>query len=131
MAQGTVIDYALTLNRVPMSWRTVIERWKPDAGFTDAQHQGPYRAWWHEHDFVARGDRTVMRDRVYYAPPLGPSAVSPTPCSCVAPWRASSASAITPSPCASGAATTSALRHALRGDQAVGEGRQSPMLATG
>ena len=55
-----------------MTWRTVIERWEPGALFVDAQHRGPYRAWWHEHHFHADGDRTIMEDRVYYAPPLGP-----------------------------------------------------------
>jgi hypothetical protein len=71
MQPGTVIDYRIGLGAVPMSWRTVIETWEPGARFVDAQHRGPYRAWWHEHHFEAAGDRTVMRDRVYYAPPLG------------------------------------------------------------
>ena len=41
------------------------------AQFVDAQHLGPYRAWWHEHRFRREGDRTVMEDVVYYAPPFG------------------------------------------------------------
>ena len=45
--------------------------WSKRARFVDAQHRGPYRAWWHEHHFRADGDRTIMEDRVYYAPPLG------------------------------------------------------------
>ena len=72
MDDGAVIDYQLRVSGVPLRWRTVIERWQPGASFVDAQTRGPYRAWWHEHRFVARGDRTVMFDRVYYAPPLGP-----------------------------------------------------------
>jgi hypothetical protein len=72
MAEGTTIDYALRLGGLPMRWRTVIERWQPGALFVDAQHRGPYRAWWHEHHFTADGDTTVMVDRVFYAPPLGP-----------------------------------------------------------
>lgn len=71
MQPGTVIDYRIGLGAVPMSWRTVIESWEPGVCFVDAQHRGPYRAWWHEHHFEAAGERTVMRDRVYYAPPLG------------------------------------------------------------
>lgn len=35
-----------------------------------SQHRDPYRSWWHEHHFSALGDRTLMHDRVYYAPPL-------------------------------------------------------------
>ncbi len=71
MAAGTVIDYGLRVAGVPLRWRTVIEAWQPGQGFVDAQHRGPYRTWWHEHRFVADGDRTVMIDRVLYAPPLG------------------------------------------------------------
>lgn len=68
---GAVIDYALRIGPIPMGWRTVIEEWQPGERFIDAQHHGPYRAWWHEHHFTAVGERTRMEDRVYYAPPLG------------------------------------------------------------
>jgi uncharacterized protein (TIGR01777 family) len=71
MGQGTVIDYRIKLGPLPMPWRTVIERWEPGVCFVDAQHRGPYRCWWHEHHFRADGHRTIMEDRVYYAPPLG------------------------------------------------------------
>jgi len=72
MSEGTTIDYRIRLGPVPMRWRTVIEAWEPGRRFVDAQHAGPYRSWWHEHAFVADGDRTVMEDRVWYAPPVGP-----------------------------------------------------------
>jgi uncharacterized protein (TIGR01777 family) len=77
MAPDLVIDYRLHILGVPARWRTVIERWSSprpaatEASFVDAQHRGPYRAWWHEHRFHARGGHTVMEDVVYYAPPLG------------------------------------------------------------
>jgi uncharacterized protein (TIGR01777 family) len=80
MSEGTNIDYRIRLGPVPMGWQTVIEHWQPDseaaagkkrACFVDAQHRGPYRCWWHEHHFEAAGQRTLMHDRVFYAPPLG------------------------------------------------------------
>ncbi len=77
MAANAVIDYRLRILGVPARWRTVIETWTPphaggaEAQFVDAQHRGPYRAWWHEHRFRRNGDRTVMEDVVFYAPPLG------------------------------------------------------------
>jgi len=77
MATDAVIDYRLRILGVPARWRTVIEVWNApargdaEAMFVDAQHRGPYRAWWHEHRFHQHGDRTVMEDVVYYAPPLG------------------------------------------------------------
>ncbi len=71
MAAGTVIDYQIRLSRIPLRWRTVIEQWEPGVMFVDAQHRGPYACWWHEHRFRSDGARTIMEDRVYYAPPLG------------------------------------------------------------
>jgi len=77
MAANAVIDYRLRILGVPARWRTVIEKWSsprsgdPQAMFVDSQHRGPYRAWWHEHWFEQDGERTVMQDVVYYAPPLG------------------------------------------------------------
>lgn len=71
MHVGAQIDYRLRVGPFPMRWRTIIESWTPERVFIDAQHVGPYRAWWHEHHFVARGDETVMEDRVYFAQPFG------------------------------------------------------------
>jgi uncharacterized protein len=71
LAEGGRIDYRIRVAGVPLAWRTVIERWVPGRCFIDAQTRGPYRSWWHEHHFEARGDGTLMQDRVYYAPPLG------------------------------------------------------------
>jgi uncharacterized protein (TIGR01777 family) len=77
MAANTVIDYRLEVLGIPTRWRTVIERWSSplpgdsEAIFVDAQHRGPYRAWWHEHRFHECAGHTVMEDVVYYAPPFG------------------------------------------------------------
>ena len=72
MKQGQRIVYRIRLGPVPMKWLTNIEAWEPGARFVDAQLQGPYRCWYHEHRFEADGEYTRMIDRVWYAPPLGP-----------------------------------------------------------
>jgi uncharacterized protein (TIGR01777 family) len=72
MEPDRTIDYTIRLGPLPMGWRTVIEAWEPGARFVDSQAKGPYRCWWHEHRFRASGDHTIMEDRVYYKPPLGP-----------------------------------------------------------
>ncbi|MCA9654831.1 MAG: TIGR01777 family protein [Myxococcales bacterium] len=72
MTQGRRIAYRIRLGPLPMRWLTRIEAWEPGERFVDVQLRGPYRAWYHEHLFEARGDRTLMIDRVWYAPPLGP-----------------------------------------------------------
>lgn len=71
MAQGARIDYHLRVGVLPVRWRTRITSWEPGRRFVDLQEAGPYRVWWHEHTFQADGGRTIMEDRVYYAPPLG------------------------------------------------------------
>ncbi len=71
MAAGAVIDYRVRVGPVPVRWRTRITSWEPGRSFADLQEKGPYRFWWHEHNFQADGPRTVMEDRVYYTPPLG------------------------------------------------------------
>lgn len=66
-----VIRYRIRIGPLTMSWRTRIAAWEPGRAFVDVQEAGPYRCWWHEHSFTADGGRTVMDDRVLYAPPLG------------------------------------------------------------
>ena len=72
MAAGTLIDYSLRLHGIPLRWRTKITRWNPPFDFVDEQLSGPYRLWRHLHEFETHGDRTLMRDTVDYALPLGP-----------------------------------------------------------
>jgi hypothetical protein len=72
MRDGALIDYRIQLGPVPMGWRTRIEAWQPQRRFVDSQLKGPYRGWYHEHAFEAVDGGTRMRDRVWFAAPLGP-----------------------------------------------------------
>jgi ligand-binding SRPBCC domain-containing protein len=72
MRVGTLIEYRLTLHRVPVAWLTRIEEWVPGERFVDAQIHGPYALWHHTHEFEPDGDGTLMRDTVRYALPFGP-----------------------------------------------------------
>jgi ligand-binding SRPBCC domain-containing protein len=71
ITKGAIIDYKLRVGPMPIRWRTRIAEWQPPHGFIDLQESGPYRCWWHKHTFSTEGNRTVMEDHVYYAPPLG------------------------------------------------------------
>jgi hypothetical protein len=71
LAPGATIEYALRLHRVPLRWVSRIEEWRAGRCFVDRQLRGPYRLWHHRHEFAARGNDTVVRDRVHYALPLG------------------------------------------------------------
>jgi ligand-binding SRPBCC domain-containing protein len=72
MAEGTLIEYALRLHRVPIRWLTRIEVWEPPRRFIDVQLNGPYSVWEHTHSFVPRGAGTAIVDRVRYGLPFGP-----------------------------------------------------------
>jgi ligand-binding SRPBCC domain-containing protein len=73
MGVGALIEYRLTLHRLPISWLTQIAVWEPGVRFVDVQLNGPYRLWHHTHEFAADGSGgTVMRDTVRYALPFGP-----------------------------------------------------------
>jgi len=72
MLPGAIIDYRLSLFRVPFRWRTVIEVFEPGSRFIDVQAKGPYALWRHLHEFIDAPGGTLARDRVEYALPLGP-----------------------------------------------------------
>ncbi|MBV8139617.1 MAG: TIGR01777 family oxidoreductase [Deltaproteobacteria bacterium] len=71
--RGLRIEYSIRLGPVPLRWCTCIEEWQPPILFADSQESGPYSSWWHEHHFESDGNSTLMEDRVYYSPPLGPA----------------------------------------------------------
>jgi uncharacterized protein len=70
-AEGATMEYRMRVGGATIAWRSRIAAWEPDRRFVDVQEVGPYRVWWHEHAFRADGSRTVMDDRVLYAPPFG------------------------------------------------------------
>jgi uncharacterized protein (TIGR01777 family) len=68
---GTLIDYRLRLDGIPLGWQSRIEDWDPPRRFVDTQVKGPYRLWHHTHDFEPMGAGTLMRDTVRYRLPAG------------------------------------------------------------
>ena len=71
MRPGALIEYRLTLHRIPIRWLTRIETWEPGRRFIDVQVRGPYALWHHAHEFEARGTSTLVRDHVRYRLPFG------------------------------------------------------------
>jgi ligand-binding SRPBCC domain-containing protein len=72
--EGTIIRYRLRLHGIPVSWRSRIDEWRPGERFVDRQIAGPYAAWQHTHQFVARDHGTLLMDTVRYrlrCAPLG------------------------------------------------------------
>jgi uncharacterized protein (TIGR01777 family) len=71
IGEGTLIDYRLRLNGIPIAWQTRIDTWDPPRRFIDMQAKGPYALWHHTHDFVPMAGGTLMRDTVRYRLPAG------------------------------------------------------------
>jgi len=72
MKTGAIIDYSLRLYGVSLNWRTRIEAFEPESRFVDTQLKGPYRHWYHLHEFEEVEQGTRMRDVVDYELPFGP-----------------------------------------------------------
>ena len=72
MRRGALIEYKLKVRGLPIRWKTLVVRWRPDEGFTDVQLRGPYQLWRHRHGFAARDGGTLVRDRVDYSLPHAP-----------------------------------------------------------
>jgi ligand-binding SRPBCC domain-containing protein len=72
MREGALIDYRLSLHRIPCRWHTRIEAWEPGRRFVDRQISGPFGVWDHTHTFETVTGGTLIRDHVVYRMPLGP-----------------------------------------------------------
>jgi uncharacterized protein (TIGR01777 family) len=71
IGEGTLIDYRLKLNGIPLGWQSRIDDWEPARRFVDTQVKGPYSYWRHAHEFIPLANGTLMRDVVRYRLPLG------------------------------------------------------------
>src|SRR5690606_36243413 len=69
LQEGSLIDYELKLHGIPLKWRSKILEWHSGDRFVDLQVRGPYRHWYHRHDFIPMGKGTLMRDHVTYELP--------------------------------------------------------------
>ena len=67
LRRGTLLQYRLRVDGVPLPWVSEIELWEPCRAFVDRQVCGPYRLSRHQHDFAPIGAQTIVRDRVRYA----------------------------------------------------------------
>ena len=69
MQKGTLIDYKIKVEGIPMLWRTEISDWNPPYYFIDSQLKGPYVKWVHEHHFESVDNGTKMTDKVTFRSP--------------------------------------------------------------
>jgi len=68
MKSGLLLDYQLSLHKIPIKWQTEIAAWEPPYRFVDQQLRGPYKRWHHEHTFEEVDGKTLVKDNVHYIP---------------------------------------------------------------
>jgi uncharacterized protein (TIGR01777 family) len=71
MGVGTEIQYKLSIDGIPVNWKTLIKDWNPPHYFSDNQEKGPYSKWYHIHRFEDLAGGTLMTDQVDFKIPLG------------------------------------------------------------
>jgi hypothetical protein len=71
MQDGTEIEYKLKIRGLPIRWVSLIKEWSEPDRFVDTQIKGPYKRWYHRHEFERLGNGTLVRDHVEYSVPLG------------------------------------------------------------
>lgn len=69
--RGCLIIHKLRLHGFPITWVSQILEWDPPHRFVDMQVLGPYKFFHHTHEFEPMPSGTLIRDRIYYALPLG------------------------------------------------------------
>lgn len=57
---------------IPLIWEARISDVNPPHGFTDTAEMSPFKLWVHKHEFIAQGDKTLLRDTLTYEPLFGP-----------------------------------------------------------
>jgi ligand-binding SRPBCC domain-containing protein len=70
IAEGTRIDYRLSLFGLSFAWQSEITVWEPPFEFIDTQLRGPYAQWIHRHRFEPVHGGTAIEDEVRYRLPV-------------------------------------------------------------
>jgi ligand-binding SRPBCC domain-containing protein len=71
MNVGTLIDYTIKVIGIRIHWRTLISSYNPPYEFVDEQLRGPYKYWYHKHEFISSDEGTIVKDYISYALPFG------------------------------------------------------------
>jgi ligand-binding SRPBCC domain-containing protein len=73
MYPGLLLRYRISpMSGVWLRWLTEIRHVREGEYFVDEQRSGPYRFWYHEHEFRPEADGVRMIDRVSYEVGWGP-----------------------------------------------------------
>lgn len=69
---GQIIEYKIKiLPFVKQTWITEIKHVEQKKSFVDEQRFGPYKFWFHKHEFIDLGEKVKILDNVTYSIPFG------------------------------------------------------------
>jgi ligand-binding SRPBCC domain-containing protein len=68
---GTRISYTIRWLGLPVRWESLIARYERGVVFADQMLRGPYKSWYHTHEFNEVPEGVEMTDRVVYEMPFG------------------------------------------------------------
>jgi ligand-binding SRPBCC domain-containing protein len=71
MGPGDTVTWRARHFGVVFRMTSAITEYEYPARFVDEQQQGPFRRWWHAHEFAATDGGTRMLDVVEFRSPLG------------------------------------------------------------
>lgn len=69
--EGAVHELRIRLGPFYRCWKARLTMVNPPNEFTDTAEKSPFKSWRHRHQFLERGDETVLKDTVEYALPFG------------------------------------------------------------
>lgn len=67
--EGARIRYTISWLGLPLRWESLIARYEKGVLFADQMLQGPYKSWYHTHEFKEVPGGVEMTDRVEYQLP--------------------------------------------------------------
>ncbi len=70
IGRGTLIRYTISWLGLPLRWESLIARYEKNVVFADEMLKGPYKSWYHTHEFKEVAGGVEMTDRVEYQLPL-------------------------------------------------------------
>lgn len=67
---GEMVTWSARHFGIRLRMTSTISAYERPNRFVDEQVSGPFKHWWHEHEFIADGDSTLMIDRIEFAAPF-------------------------------------------------------------
>jgi ligand-binding SRPBCC domain-containing protein len=69
--EGKIVDLKTTRAFIPILWKVQIETIDHPNSLVDIALKSPFSYWKHQHNFIQKGDKTLLEDIIEYELPFG------------------------------------------------------------